>query len=88
MEKYDHLEIRCPRLGGEVTFAYCKQEGGNFPCPRIITCWQAYFPVEVLLRENLTQEEWNRCFNRPPKGKVDTIFELVEAAKKQKQVPD
>ncbi|MBE9546554.1 MAG: hypothetical protein IMF10_03535 [Proteobacteria bacterium] len=87
MEKYDRLEIRCPRLGGEVTFAYCKQESGNLPCPRIITCWRAYIPVEAYLKETLTQEEWNRCFNRPPKGKVDTIFELVEAAKKRKASP-
>ena len=86
MEKYEDLEIRCPRLGGQVTFAYCLQERGDLPCQRVITCWQAYFPVETCLKEKLTTEEWNRCFNQPPKDKISTIFEIVEAAKKRKKI--
>ncbi len=86
MEKYEDLEIRCPRLGGQVTFAYCLQERGDLPCPRSITCWQAYFPVETCLREKLTTEKWDRCFNQPPKDKISTIFEIVEAAKKRKKI--
>ncbi|MBW1739991.1 MAG: hypothetical protein JRJ42_02520 [Deltaproteobacteria bacterium] len=85
---YDHLEIRCPRLGGEVTFAYCQKEGGDLPCPRIIACWQPYFPVETYLRGRLTQPEWDRCFNRPQKDKMATLIELIEKAKRRKQVPD
>ncbi|MBW2557740.1 MAG: hypothetical protein JRD69_02695 [Deltaproteobacteria bacterium] len=85
MEKYEDLEIRCPRLGGEVTFAYCLQERDNLPCQRVITCWQGYFPVETYLKEKLTPEEWGRCFNQLPKDKISTIFEIVEAAKKRKK---
>jgi hypothetical protein len=88
MEKYDHLEIRCPRLGGEVSFAYCKQEGGDLPCPRIIVCWQAHIPVEAFLRKTLTQEEWDLCFNRLPKDRMTTLIEIIEAAKKRKTPPD
>ncbi len=83
---YDHLELRCPRLGGEVTFAYCLREGGDLPCPRTITCWQPYFPVETYLRTRLTQHQWERCFNQRPKEKVVTLIELIEAAKKRTQV--
>jgi len=86
MEKYENLEIRCPRLGGQITFAYCMQERGDLPCQRVITCWQAYFPVEAYLKEKLTTEEWVRCFNQPPKDKISTIFEIVEAAKKRKKI--
>jgi hypothetical protein len=50
-----------------------------------MTCWQAYFPVEAYLKEKLTPEEWGRCFNQPPKDKISTIFEIVEAAKKRKK---
>ena len=82
-DEYDHLEIRCPRLGGEVVFAYCKKEGGDLPCPRILICWQPYFPVEAYLRRQLSQSEWDRCFNRPPEEKVTTLIELIEAAKKR-----
>ena len=82
--KYDHLEIRCPRLGGEVTFSYCRVEGGDLPCPRIMICWQPYFPVEAYLRENLTQSQWDRLFNQPPTDKITTLVELIEKAKKEK----
>ena len=82
---HDHLEIRCPKLGGEVTFAYCLMEGGDLPCPRTIICWQPYFPVETLLREKLTQEQWDRCFGQKPKQKMVSLIELIEAAKKRQQ---
>ena len=82
---HDHLEIRCPKLGGEVTFAYCLTEGGDLPCPRTIVCWQPYFPVETLLRKKLTQEQWDRCFGQKPKEKMVSLIELIEAAKKSKQ---
>ena len=85
---YDNLEIRCPRLGGEVTFAYCQKEGGDLPCPRILACWQPHFDVETYLGGKLTKTEWDCCFNRPSKDKVTTLIELIEAAKKRKGVSD
>jgi hypothetical protein len=81
---YEHLETRCPRLGGEVTFAYCETEGGDLPCPRILSCWEPHFPVEAYLRGKLTQTQWDACFDRPAKDKVTTLIELIEAAKKRK----
>jgi hypothetical protein len=83
---YEHLETRCPRLGGEVTFAYCETEGGDLPCPRILACWEPHFPVEVYLRGKLTQTQWDACFDRPAKDKVATLIELIEAAKKRKEL--
>lgn len=85
---YDHLEIRCPKLGGEVTFAYCEREAGDLPCPRIITCWQPYFPVEAYLRAKLTAEQWERFSQQKPKHKVATLVELIEAAKRRKQIDE
>jgi hypothetical protein len=82
--KYDHLQIRCPRLGGEVPFSYCRVEGGDLPCPRIAICWHPYLPIEAYLRENLTQSQWDRLFNQFPKDKITTLVELIEAAKKRK----
>ena len=85
MNNYDKSEIRCPRLGGEVTFAYCKQENNGMPCARTIRCWQMYFPVEEYLKERLSPAEWNQSFNQPPKDKITTIFEIVDRIKKEKQ---
>ena len=80
---YDHLEIRCPKLGGEVTFSYCKKEGGHLPCPRIIVCWHLYFPVEAHLKEIQTNAQWEACFNQTPKDKMTTLMELIEEAKRK-----
>lgn len=77
----EQMEIRCPKLGGQVTVAYCLKEAGALPCSRIIHCWQSYFPVEEYLRNRLTPEDWKRCFNQKPKEKISTLVELIEAAK-------
>jgi hypothetical protein len=79
----DQLQMRCPRLGGDVTFAYCEQEGGDLPCLRIIACWQPFFPVEAYLRSRLTPEQWDTWSARKPRDKVVTLIELIEEAKKR-----
>jgi hypothetical protein len=80
-----HLEIRCPRLGGEVSLVYCLKEGGDIPCQRTIVCWQPYFDVEAQLRAKLTGEQWDRCFGKTPKEKIVSLVELIEASKKRQQ---
>jgi hypothetical protein len=82
---YDHLEIRCPKLGGQVTFAYCRREGGTVPCHRTIICWQRIFPVETFLKSILNEEHWDRWHNQEPKEKMVTLLELIEAAKQRLQ---
>jgi hypothetical protein len=77
----EQMEIRCPKLGGQVTFAYCLKEAGELPCSRIINCWHPYFPVEDYIRRRLTPADWERCFNQKPKEKIPTLIELIEAAK-------
>jgi hypothetical protein len=81
---YEDLEIRCPRLGGEVTFAYCETEGGDLPCPRILLCWEPHLPIEPYLRKKLTRTQWHACFGQPAKDKMTTLIELIEAAKERK----
>jgi hypothetical protein len=76
--------IRCPRLGDEITFSYCLQESGEFPCLRILRCWSSFFDVESLLKEKLTPEKWNSFKNLQSKDKVISLIELIEAAKAKK----
>jgi hypothetical protein len=82
-ERYDSLEIRCPRLGGEVTFKYCRVEGGELPCMRIIACWQCCIPIEAYLRETLSPDQLERFAQQRPKERIATLVELIEAAKKE-----
>ncbi|MBM4328731.1 MAG: hypothetical protein FJ118_16380 [Deltaproteobacteria bacterium] len=79
---YEEREIRCPRLGGPVTFAYCRVENAGRPCPRTIVCWQAYFDAETFFREIMTPEEFAETFLQPPRPKMATLIELIEQAKK------
>jgi len=82
-ERYDPLLIRCPRLGGEVTFSYCRVEGGELPCMRIVACWQCCIPVAEHLRERLSPEQLERFSEQKPKERIATLVELIEAAKKE-----
>jgi hypothetical protein len=79
---YEEIEIRCPRLGGPVTFGYCVIEAIDRPCARSITCWSDHFEVESFLRNKLGDELFQLTFNTPQKTKLDSILELIERAKK------
>ncbi len=79
---YEEREIRCPRLGGPVTFGYCRIEGGDKPCPRAIKCWGVFFDAQAFFRQTLTPEQFAECFLKPPPSKIDTLMEMIDRAKK------
>jgi hypothetical protein len=75
---------RCPRLGHEITFAYCLKESFDLPCSRIVHCWSSVLDVEALLQKELSPDMWQKFINFQPKDKVTSIIELIEAAKAKK----
>ncbi|MCL7489501.1 MAG: hypothetical protein M8357_15145 [Desulfobulbaceae bacterium] len=79
----DSLQIRCSKLGHQISFSYCRRENFGLPCIRIITCWHSIFRVEEYLRQELTDEEWREAFEKPVKPKVLTLVELIEQAQKR-----
>ncbi|MEJ2718061.1 MAG: hypothetical protein P8182_13135 [Deltaproteobacteria bacterium] len=79
---YEDKEIRCPRLGGPITFSYCRIENQGRPCSKALNCWASHFDVESLFRKNMTPEEFEACFFGPPPSKVGTLLELIEKARK------
>lgn len=83
MNRYDDLQIRCPKLGGEVTFAYCRIEQGDTPCSRVIGCWQASIPIETYLKDIFSEELLHRYRSERPKDRLATIFEVVDSFKKK-----
>jgi hypothetical protein len=85
MVRYDHLEIRCPRLGHELHFSYCRTEAGDLPCLRTVKCWQPFFSVEAYLREILTAAQWERFTSQVPSDKMATLVDLIEQAKSRLQ---
>ncbi len=81
----DDYKIRCPRLGHQIFFSYCKVENQGGPCYKILDCWHRHFDVEGYLQKELTSEQWDRLVNRPAKPKMLSLIELIEQAKKRKK---
>ena len=80
----DHLIRRCPRLGGPVSFQYCRTCGDDgLPCWKTFDCWWEYFDVVAYLTKNLNEENFNRLAGKKPKPKITSLIELIEQAKKR-----
>jgi len=75
--------IRCPRLGHEIYFGYCRLENMGLPCFKILDCWFHYFAVEEYLRAELSQKEWEQVFVQPGKPKMVALAEAIAAARKE-----
>ncbi len=83
-ENKDQLERRCPRLGGPVTFRYCRTSGDDdLPCWKVMDCWWEYFDVVAYWKRNLAEEQFTRLVNTKPKPKVTSLVELIEKAKRR-----
>jgi len=82
MDERDHLQRRCPRLGGPVTFRYCRDNGGEeLPCWKVFDCWWEHFDIVACMREDLSEEQFTNLKNTQPTPKVQNIIELVRQAK-------
>ena len=79
------FRIRCPRLGHQIQFSYCRNENFGLPCSRILDCWYPHFQVEKYLRKELTQEEWHEAFEKDIKPKMMSLMELINQAHKRKE---
>lgn len=85
IEEYDDLLIRCPMLGGEVPFRYCRTLNEELPCRRIILCWEFRIEIGKFLAEHYSLDQIQKALAPPTKTRLETILELVEKAKKIKE---
>lgn len=84
-EQEDHRSRRCPKLGHDVRFGYCRTQEGTSVCPRILDCWWERFDVESFLRQSLPAQTYERLLTPSGKPKMSSIIELIEQAKKRCQ---
>ncbi len=82
-EAFDHLEVRCPQLGGEVSFGYCRKLGEGMPCPKALDCWYFKFPVEKYFRLVLEEATFERIFLAPPVSRVERLLNTVSEAQER-----
>jgi len=83
LDEHDDKRMRCPRVGGEVNFQFCRSENNMLPCRFITGCWQREIEITAFLEEHFSEEELNRIFS-PPRPKMETLVALMEKAKKSK----
>jgi hypothetical protein len=83
-ENRDNLERRCPRLGHEVRFQYCRLSGdeGN-PCWKTLDCWWEYFDVLRYLRAQLPEAAVEKLLDARPKPKTIQLVELIAQAQQR-----
>lgn len=75
----DHRSRRCPMLGHDVHFSYCRGPGRNLPCRRILDCWFELFDVRTFVRSHYSEEQIAETL-RPRQEKVVTLVELIRRA--------
>lgn len=85
IEEYDTLIIRCPQLGGEVPFKYCRILNENLPCRKIIICWEFRIEIGAFLNEHYSFDQLHNALKPPSRTRYETILELIEKAKKMKE---
>ncbi len=78
---FDDLEVRCPMLGGEVTFRYCRRLDQGLPCRRALVCFAHAFPVETYFRHLLHATTFERCFAPPEQGRYEHLLETFSKAR-------
>ncbi len=81
IEQHDDKTIRCPRIGGEVNFRYCRCENNMLPCGWIAGCWRMRIDINKFLEDHYSNEELNRVFALP-RPKIEGLLNLIEQAKK------
>jgi hypothetical protein len=83
-EQFDPLERHCPRLGGPVTFLYCRRcDEGNRPCWKIVDCWWESLDIVSFLQKNMPPETFQKFMQARPKPKLASLVELIEQAQKR-----
>jgi hypothetical protein len=85
IEEHDALIIRCPQLGGEVPFKYCRTMNEDLPCRRMMACWEFRMEILKFLGEHYSIEQIQRALAPPTKTRLETILELIDRAKKVKE---
>ena len=79
------MERRCPRLGGEVAFSYCKScEVDQAPCFKVLDCWWERFDVVAHMKACLPPEAFDSLAQcRPAPSKVTSLVDLIRQAQER-----
>ena len=77
--KHNKRTRRCPRLGHDVSFAYCREPGEKTPCFKMLDCWWEIFDIKAYMQENYPEEVLQKLA-APPKPKTTSLLEMIKEA--------
>ena len=77
----DDIMIRCPRLGHQVPFNYCRAENAGAPCFKTLDCWHGHFDVVAYFTQTLSKDEYAAAFMHQARPKIQTLMDLIEQAR-------
>ena len=85
IDENDQRARRCPRLGHEIKFEYCRQgsrvSGCDCPCRKILDCWFETFDVQAFMLEYYGPETMQQIAMEP-RPKITSIIDLIQQAQK------
>ena len=84
---HDKRSRRCPMLGHDVSFSYCRQPAADLPCRRVLDCWWETFDVEAFLRAHLDEQTLQRML-APRQDKMTSLVELIQRAREAQHPGD
>ena len=77
----ERYERRCPRLGGDVAFGYCKVCGeGESPCFKVFDCWWECFDVVAHMQACLSPDAFEALSASRPRPKMTSLVDLIRQA--------
>lgn len=78
---FDAIEVRCPKLGCQVAFGYCREVREPLPCERALVCFEQLFPVTEYFRLRLSTAAFHATFEQPTTGRYEKFLAAVDHAK-------
>jgi hypothetical protein len=81
LSAHDGRKRRCPMLGHDVSFAYCRAPASDAPCHKVLDCWWEEFDVETFIRTCYGHGAIARL-REPRQDKACTLVDLIEKARR------
>lgn len=84
IDQYDQKLKRCPMLGHDLTFAYCRQPGQDTPCRKIYDCWWQDFDIAAFMEAHYPPETLAHV-TEAKKPKMLSLVEIIQRAQAKKK---
>jgi len=79
---FDAIEARCPKLGCQIAFGYCRELRAPLPCERALQCFDSQFPVAAYFQLRLSDQAFREAFHDPSQSRYQKLLAAVDEAKK------